>query len=508
MLLGVMMAATQANSNDLVFNPFAYVVLQERISRCCSYCLAVKPYFQMCNACKYVRYCDTTCSIRDWFDHKAECKFLANGGKDMRNEVHEKVFNQARLVARVVHRYQTILSKQPAIFNPEFYVNRMFPGMLMKINGHEQKMQKICKPAYASGPKCQCHADVYNTVCKFVRGCKKFQSKNLPELTEKTLFSLFCKVHLNFDWVHSSESEIADHIALALYPGKCTYTHSCSPNAVAVYKGFQAILKPITPGLDLNDTSAVSIGYSDDGIYVMPKADRRELLRATYFIDCHCQRCEGEEEHIMTSCKCATCGGPVPIDPEQPPKPAKCVKCGVICSVARIQKALDAMDQMVLVKKEADAAGVLSTLFWSKHKRNFPQETEILTTKMKKMHVSNAKEVQDVKVVSRSLRLKYDSLLHPKNIVFQNLVTLEPYMALFTPESSHVDLHPPFSRRTASLLQARAWAHIEVGDRKNMKKDAQRAVQIMEFLYGKEAGITKSFQEQSNILLSGIHIVM
>ena len=216
--------------------------------------------------------------------------------------------------------------------------------------------------------------------------------------------------------------------------------------------------------------------------------DRKNELRNRWLIDCHCERCEGSEDHISTSCKCTACGGPVPIDPAHTSsQQAKCQQCGHICPSSRVEKALTAMREIddFLASSAHEA---MQACLWQEIKGQYGREA-FTTTKKKKKVAANAGETAEGQGVAMQLALKHQGLLHQRNTKYSYLWAT---VGLATFDEHSMESFPPIHRMTAVNLMKTAKCIIFAGgDRQEAQKQAKRGMEKLEFLYGKEAGITK-----------------
>uniref|UniRef100_A0A183J5D8 SET domain-containing protein n=1 Tax=Soboliphyme baturini TaxID=241478 RepID=A0A183J5D8_9BILA len=120
--------------------------------------------------------------------------------------------------------------------------------------------------------------------------------------------------------------------------GISKYDHSCFPNTVLVFNGYQAVLRPLVTGVDVNDPSKAFISYVD---IARSKYQRQKELYEKWYFYCECSRCKGKEDDLLTSIKCpnTNCDQPIVITEESEPVKQDCSKCGAKISTEYILKA-------------------------------------------------------------------------------------------------------------------------------------------------------------------------
>jgi hypothetical protein len=70
------MESSGSSEKNLVFYPFAYVLLNDELSNYCWYCLGDKQSLKKCTGCSVAQFCGKKCQSLGWKDHKIECKAL------------------------------------------------------------------------------------------------------------------------------------------------------------------------------------------------------------------------------------------------------------------------------------------------------------------------------------------------------------------------------------------------------------------------------------------------
>lgn len=122
------------------------------------------------------------------------------------------------------------------------------------------------------------------------------------------------------------------------FSGVSRYDHCCRPNASLVFDGFNAMIRPLIPSIDVYNHRQAFISYVDVG---RSKYQRRKELRAKWYFTCECERCRDPEDDRLTSIKCAKpdCTEAIIITEDGPTDPVKCPKCGTICGSEKIAAA-------------------------------------------------------------------------------------------------------------------------------------------------------------------------
>ena len=105
----------------------------------------------------------------------------------------------------------------------------------------------------------------------------------------KTVMHVYSLLEVNAFGVSAARSQI--RAGTALYWPSNLIDHSCTPNAVVVYRGRQQFLVAID---DIPMGQPVSISYIDQA---MDDAESRKfLLYKDYFFKCDCHRCQSCEK--------------------------------------------------------------------------------------------------------------------------------------------------------------------------------------------------------------------
>ncbi|GJJ77128.1 hypothetical protein EMPS_09487 [Entomortierella parvispora] len=101
------------------------------------------------------------------------------------------------------------------------------------------------------------------------------------------LIQYLCRFHCNNFSIHDAQLFT---MAEGTFPVGALFNHSCRPNAIVMYEGQIQIVRALE---DIEVGQEVCSSYVDNGVQ---RQERRLLLKEKYYFDCHCPRCEEEEE--------------------------------------------------------------------------------------------------------------------------------------------------------------------------------------------------------------------
>lgn len=124
--------------------------------------------------------------------------------------------------------------------------------------------------------------------------------------------------------------------------GVSKYDHCCRPNLTLVFDGFRAILRPLNPEVDANNSKTSFISYVDVG---RSKYQRRKELSAKWYFWCECERCLDPDDDRLTSIKCTNpqCTEPIIITEDGEAVEKICPSCSSVIPKEKVKEAQDYM---------------------------------------------------------------------------------------------------------------------------------------------------------------------
>ncbi|KRY54649.1 Histone-lysine N-methyltransferase SMYD3 [Trichinella britovi] len=277
---------TDNNSRSLVFYPFAYALLDDHLDRRCWYCLSDEQNLLRCMRCRQALFCNEQCQRLGWWDHQAECGAL--------KRAYPVVFDvEVRLLGRIAARHMQISGGKDAVDRENFYLNRQSARQLGDLWHHVGSMRE--------------NVEEMRKFRRIQASLERFyKAKYLPN--EQTLFKLHSRNYINRHAI--GDQLYLNEIGKGLYLDLCAYDHSCRPNAIYTCEGFVARLKALDDSVNLSDRKRTHT------CYITPldsRAERRRLLKESWYFDCFCERCTDPNDHLLTALKCNNCSTAVPI---------------------------------------------------------------------------------------------------------------------------------------------------------------------------------------------------
>ncbi|XP_074945459.1 histone-lysine N-methyltransferase SMYD3 isoform X4 [Phalacrocorax aristotelis] len=192
--------------------PFAYVVTKEQLGRLCERCLRRNEHLHRCSQCKVAKYCGKSCQKEAWLDHKQECRCLKS---------IEPTFppDSVRLAGRIVFkllRQSTCLSERLYSFSDlQSNIEQLSDEMKDGLRHLTQTLQLYLKTEIQD-------------------------ASHLPPAID--FFQIFTKVTCNCFTISNGEMQ---DVGVGLYPSMSLLNHSCDPNCVIVFEGYQLLLRSV-----------------------------------------------------------------------------------------------------------------------------------------------------------------------------------------------------------------------------------------------------------------------
>ncbi|KAK0397847.1 hypothetical protein QR680_002302 [Steinernema hermaphroditum] len=279
-------------------NPFAHLVSNNQVSKFCSYCMRAPDNDKLlrCGSCDFSQYCNKDCQKLAWKMHRAECRRLKAVFPNL-------PLTEVLFMSRVIDRVLFL-----EIYGDKFgwEAHRKWSDLM----GHEEDIR-------ADEIK-------YGHFKKIHEKMALFRKDEM--IPEEKFFQIFCKVSINSHSIHTSAGI---EIGLALDLGVSAYDHSCRPNCSMVFDGFRVCLRPLTPDSNPYNTKKSFISYIDVG---RSRYQRRKDLKAKWYFECRCERCEDPNDDVLTSLKCvnASCDEPILTHETAEVMMISCAKCNTI----------------------------------------------------------------------------------------------------------------------------------------------------------------------------------
>ncbi|XP_031408035.1 histone-lysine N-methyltransferase SMYD3-like [Meleagris gallopavo] len=86
-----------------------------------------------------------------------------------------------------------------------------------------------------------------------------------------------------------SNGEMQD-VGVGLYPSMSLLNHSCDPNCVIIFEGYQLLLRSVR---EIQIGEELTVSYIES---LMPTSERQEQLKRQYCFECDCCLCQDQEK--------------------------------------------------------------------------------------------------------------------------------------------------------------------------------------------------------------------
>uniref|UniRef100_A0A6Q2Y7M8 [histone H3]-lysine(4) N-trimethyltransferase n=1 Tax=Esox lucius TaxID=8010 RepID=A0A6Q2Y7M8_ESOLU len=229
----------------------------------CHSCFRRQEKLQRCGQCKFAHYCDRTCQIAGWKEHKVECgaiKAFGNIGDNIGKTPNENI----RLAA---HTQLTTIDD---------------------LEDHISECQDDLKDL---------KVDIHNFLDYWPRYSKQHRVDDISHI-----FGV-----INCNGFTVSDQRGLNAVGVGLFPNLCLVNHDCWPNCTVVLNhGNQSAVNTMYHSqmrIELRALGKIEVGEEVTVSYVdflNVTEDRQKQLKMQYFFDCTCEHCKG---HIKDDLK-------------------------------------------------------------------------------------------------------------------------------------------------------------------------------------------------------------
>jgi len=275
--------------------PYAHILSNTQVNNFCSECFKkpeVLGKLMTCGACSFARYCSKDCQKMAWRFHKSECERLKMVFPNL-------PLTEVLFLSRVIDRRRYIEENGD---KGGWETERKFDDLI----GHNEEIKN-------DEPRMERFKKLFDRLCTF----------RVEELSKNDIFNIYCKTTINS---HTVSSMQGDEVGLSLDLNVSRYDHSCRPNCSMMFDGYYVYVRPLTVGVDPEDYKHSTISYTDLG---RSRYQRRRELKAKWYFECHCERCDDPKDDLLTSIRCKNilCDEPLLISEDMEPKAVECPKC-------------------------------------------------------------------------------------------------------------------------------------------------------------------------------------
>ncbi|XP_064458542.1 histone-lysine N-methyltransferase SMYD3-like isoform X2 [Ornithodoros turicata] len=241
--------------------PFVHVIESDQRGILCDHCLNRQEKLLRCSRCKITYFCDRSCQVAAWPDHKVECTRL----KEVAPKVPSPAARQfAKILVKLKERSPTEITE--SIFTQK----RSFHDLMSNVEHIEKDPERM-----------EQFMQLWCTVRTFIG------EEWLPPV--EMGLEIFGKMVIN-------SYSICDYhnydVGTGLYIGPSIFDHSCAPNAQAVFDGRKMILRAIR-NIACDTLDDIRICYVD---LLELQRERAAKLRQQYYFDCDCSRCAADQK--------------------------------------------------------------------------------------------------------------------------------------------------------------------------------------------------------------------
>ncbi|KAM9561979.1 histone-lysine N-methyltransferase SMYD3 isoform 1-T1 [Guaruba guarouba] len=237
--------------------PFAYVVTKEQLGSVCERCLRRNEHLQRCSQCKVAKYCGKSCQKEAWLDHKQECRCLKSTEPNFPPD-------SVRLAGRIVFK----LLRQSTCHSERLY---SFSDLQSNIEQLSEEMKDGLR-------------HLAHTLQLYLKA-EIQDASHLPPAID--FFQIFTKVTCNCFTISNGEMQ---DVGVGLYPSMSLLNHSCDPNCVIVFEGYQLLLRSVQ---EIQIGEELTISYIES---LMPTSERQKQLMRQYCFECDCLFCQNQEK--------------------------------------------------------------------------------------------------------------------------------------------------------------------------------------------------------------------
>ncbi|XP_074024279.1 histone-lysine N-methyltransferase SMYD3 isoform X2 [Numenius arquata] len=237
--------------------PFAYIVSKEQLGGVCERCLRRNEHLQRCSQCKVAKYCGKSCQKEAWLDHKQECRCLKSVEPNIPPD-------SVRLAGRIVFK----LLRQSVCLSERLY---SFSNLQSNIEQLSEEMK-----------------DGLRHLAQTLQLYLKTEIQDVSRLPPAIdFFQIFTKVTCNCFTISNGEMQ---DVGVGLYPSMSLLNHSCDPNCVIVFEGYQLLLRSVR---EIQIGEELTISYIES---LVPTSERQKQLMRQYCFECDCPLCQDQEK--------------------------------------------------------------------------------------------------------------------------------------------------------------------------------------------------------------------
>ncbi|KAK8805595.1 hypothetical protein WA158_002251 [Blastocystis sp. Blastoise] len=277
--------------------PFVSVVDGGKDHQWCSCCLKTSSKMFQCSRCGHALYCSRECQLKDWQNHKLECKSLASIRP---NKPTQTVLLLSRLL-------RCICTGDSGLYyeNAEYHT-----GPMKNSQGTSEDILKLIY--HEDTPRNEEDYANYQNICMLVRRLIRDESwvedqnkKNNIYIQIENMIKLLLRMSSN---VFTTLTDDLNITGIGIYPVASLFNHSCIPNCAVTFDHNMICIRAMKT---IQKGEELTISYIDEH---QPLYQRQKMLLHDYHFKCTCERCthpilELENLFVSYNCPLPSCKG-------------------------------------------------------------------------------------------------------------------------------------------------------------------------------------------------------
>ncbi|KNC87053.1 hypothetical protein, variant [Sphaeroforma arctica JP610] len=245
-------------------DPFAYTVTNKQKALRCSACLKASEGLRGCGRCKKLYFCNSQCQRRAWPRHKQECKAIC---------ASQKVALDAMSI--VCHAVWRAAADKKTLFDSDF-------GVLQSNRRLQSTDDDVAQAPTAM-------------LIRTYLESSGIEASQIPSIGDAMNALSVIKTN-SFTILDDEMMECG----VGIYPLASNFNHSCDPNVVITFNGFELQARLIR---NVHTGDEMTISYIDNA---KPREERRNQLRKQYYFNCDCSLCgdtQMDDTHLAFRCQ-------------------------------------------------------------------------------------------------------------------------------------------------------------------------------------------------------------
>ncbi|XP_064270777.1 histone-lysine N-methyltransferase SMYD3 isoform X1 [Passer domesticus] len=266
--------------------PFAYVLSKQQLGSVCERCLRRNENLHRCSQCKVAKYCGRSCQKEAWLDHKQECKCLKSIEP---NFPPDSVRLAGRIVFKLLRQSVCPSEKLYSFSDLQSNTERLSEEMKDGLRHLAQTLQLYLKTEIQDESQLPPAIDFFQIFTKLLPWTLEYSPSSVVPSGCSVMIFLLHQPLVTCNCFTISNGEMQD-VGVGLYPSMSLLNHSCDPNCVIVFEGYQLLLHSVR---EIQIGEELTISYVES---LMPTRERQKQLLRQYCFECDCPLCQNQEK--------------------------------------------------------------------------------------------------------------------------------------------------------------------------------------------------------------------